>query len=310
MNVLYSLFATPTTSIVCCTCIAAVAISYYILSRAAANKDYDKFQTIHPPSESAVLVTGGNRGIGRGTADYLAARGYTVFITVRKLPFETKNENIHPILLDVTNDNHMAPAVQAAQEILTTKKKKLVAIVNNAGVNPEQEIIVQNKREEKDNKQLVDPSVAEQVFACNVVGIARVTRAFLPLLFKTKDKRIGRIVNIGSYFGSVAGLATLSHVYYEASKFAVEGLSDGMRRNLKNEGILVSLIKPGNIQTDMNPKFGEAGIEVVAKDIYHAIASPNPLSRYYPGTVFGYNCHLLCWAFDVLPTWITDNLNN
>jgi NAD(P)-dependent dehydrogenase (short-subunit alcohol dehydrogenase family) len=270
---------------------------------------YD-FQPAHSPTESAVLITGGSRGIGHATAEYLSARGYTIFITVRKMPQSdesgSSNGKIIPILLDVTNDDHVGPAVLTVTDTLNKSKSslKLVAIVNNAGINPEGDEITRNKKAGKPNdNQLSDPSVAERVFATNVLGVVRVTKAFLPLLSNG-----GRIVHIGSYFGSISGKAGLNHLYYESSKFALEGLSDGMRRSLKAEGISVSLIKPGNIQTEMNQEFGEVGPEVVAKDIYHAIASPSPLPRYYPGLVTGYNCHLLCWIFGVLPTWLTDKL--
>ena len=59
-----------------------------------------------------------------------------------------------------------------------------------------------------------------------------------------------------------------------------------MRRSLRKEGVRVSLVKPGNISTDMNP-FGESSTNEVARDIEHAIASSNPKARYYPGTVKG-----------------------
>merc|ERR1712232_1158667 len=118
----------------------------------------------------------------------------------------------------------------------------------------------------------------------------------------------GRIVNIGSYFGSIAGAVGLNHCYYEASKFALEGMTDNMRRSLKKEGILVSIVKPGNIMTDMNATYGESTTLEVAKDIEHAIASPNPNTRYYPGKVKGYPCRLVCALFEMLPTSLSDSM--
>ena len=148
---------------------------------------------------------------------------------------------------------------------------------------------------------LAEPSVASRVLETNVVGVLRVTRAFLPLLVES-----GRIVNMGSYFGSIAGKTGLGHAAYEASKFALEGVSDNMRRSLTRQH--VSLIKPGNIQTDMNAKFGEVPAVVVARDVQHAIASAQPRARYYPGTVQGMPCRLVCWIFEMLPTSITDRM--
>ena len=117
----------------------------------------------------------------------------------------------------------------------------------------------------------------------------------------------GRVVNIGSYFGSIAGQAGLCHAYYESSKFALEGLSDNMRRSLCKRGIHVSLVKPGNISTDMN-SFGESPSIVVAKDVEHAVSSKRPKPRYYPGKVKGLPVRIVCWIFEMLPTWVTDSL--
>ena len=115
-------------------------------------------------------------------------------------------------------------------------------------------------------------------------------------------------LNIGSYFGSIAGATGLVHCYYEASKFALEGVSDNMRRSLKKEGIRVALVKPGNIQTGMNPKFGEVSMKVVATDILDAIASSAPKARYYPGKVKGYSTKFVCQLYDLLPASMTDRL--
>lgn len=149
---------------------------------------------------------------------------------------------------------------------------------------------------------LADPSVGSRVLETNVIGVGRVTKACLPLLAKE-----GTIVNVGSYFGSIAGAIGLDHCYYEASKFALEGMSDNMRRSLKKEGVRVALVKPGNISTDMN-NVGEVSTKVVAEDIEHAISSPNPRTRYYPGKVKGYSTRFVCWIYEMLPTWVVDKM--
>ena len=159
-------------------------------------------------------------------------------------------------------------------------------------------------KEEKPANVLADPSLSLRVMETNVVGVIRTTRAFLPLLTEN-----GRIINIGSYFGSIAGKTGLGHASYEASKFALEGLSDNMRRSLRTDrNIKVCLIKPGNIQTDMNSVYGEVPADVVAKDIYHAVASSQPRARYYPGKVQGMSCRLVCFIFEMLPSSITDRM--
>lgn len=272
---------------------------------------------VHAPSESAILITGGGRGIGKATAEYLSNQGYTVLVTVRKqadydaLDKNSKDDDnggrILPVILDVTNDAHVQPAVERVQNVLKETNTKLIAIVNNAGINPEGDGMNHYYAEGKTPPSiLAEPSVASRVLETNVVGVVRVTRAFLPLLLTSTNG--GRIINIGSYFGSVAGKGGLAHAAYEASKFALEGLTDNMRRSLQAQNIHVSLIKPGNIQTDMNTLLGEVKADVVAQDIEHAIASPTPRPRYYPGKVKGTPCYLVCFLFEMLPESITDRI--
>jgi NAD(P)-dependent dehydrogenase (short-subunit alcohol dehydrogenase family) len=272
-------------------------------------------------NKSAVLITGSSRGIGKALADVLSQMGYTVFGSVRSESSspsssleectEDKNERhgrIIPVTFDVTSGEQIAKGVLVVEEYLKKKDLQLVAIVNNAGINPEGEAYSKLYFEEgkRPPNLLADPAVAEAVFATNVIGVARVTRAFQPLLVKEKGQ--GRIVLIGSYFGTISGGLGLSHLYYESTKFALEALSDGLRRGLKKEGIAVSLIKPGNIDTDMNRHAGESSTDVVSRDVIHAIESKNPRHRYYPGKVKGYPTRLLCFIFAVLPTWLTDGL--
>ena len=149
---------------------------------------------------------------------------------------------------------------------------------------------------------LSDSSTVSKVLDTNVVGCFRVTRAFMPILKKEK----GRIILIGSYFGSLAGAIGLSHLAYESSKFALEGLADGLRRGLKKEGIRVSLIKPGNIETDMNKSAGEVSADVVSRDVLTALEAKKPKDRYYPGTIKGISSKVLCRVFAILPSWLTD----
>ena len=251
-----------------------------------------KSEPAHDPSISAILISGGRRGIGKATADHLLSLGYHVFVTVRKQWQYEEMEAAakakdgapapHPVLLDVSNDDHTRFAVIRVEKLLKTLDCNLIAIVNNAGINPEGDSMSEVYANGGTPKNvLADTSVATRVLQTNVVGVARVTRAFLRLIPSG-----GRIVNIGSYFGSIAGQAGLWHAYYECSKYALEGFSDNMRRSLRKKGIHVSLVKPGNISTDMN-SFGESPAIVVARDVEHAISSKRPKPRYYPGKVKG-----------------------
>ena len=290
--------------------VAAFAVSTIFLILLALGRK--KSEPAHDPSTSAILISGGRRGIGKATADHLLSLGYHVFVTVRKQWQYEEMEAAakakdgapapHPVLLDVSNDDHTRFAIIRVEKLLKTLDCNLIAVVNNAGINPEgdsmSEVYANGGTPEN---VLADTSVATRVLQTNVVGVARVTRAFLRLIPSG-----GRIVNIGSYFGSIAGQAGLCHAYYECSKYALEGLSDNMRRSLRKNGIHVSLVKPGNISTDMN-SFGESPAIVVARDVEHAISSKRPRPRYYPGKVKGMQVRLVCLVFEMLPTFVTDS---
>jgi NAD(P)-dependent dehydrogenase (short-subunit alcohol dehydrogenase family) len=270
----------------------------------------------HPRAQSAVLITGASRGIGKAIADDLSRLGYTVLGSVRSqssynaIQGEQPKQGggkILPILLDVTNDLHIPDAVASVQTILKDNNLELVGIINNAGINPEgvaYEKAWDGGKGKVPENVLADINVASNVFDTNVIGTFRVTRSFLPLL----KKENGRVILIGSYFGSISGALGLSHLYYESSKFAVEGFADGLRRSLAEEGIAVSLIKPGNIATDMNSVEDAVSPDVVSKAVVHALEAKNPRHRYYPGPVKNYPSWLMCTIFTVLPTWITDKL--
>jgi NAD(P)-dependent dehydrogenase (short-subunit alcohol dehydrogenase family) len=265
--------------------------------------------------KSAVVVTGASRGIGKTIAAHLSLLGYTVFGSVRSQSSydELKRSQsstvpkgiIIPIIFDVTNDEQIAAAVVSIQKICQEKNLQLVGIVNNAGINPEGETLAKLYAEGKDPENaMTDIGTVSRVLDTNVVGCFRVTRAFLPLL--TRDGR-SRVVLVGSYFGTIAGALGLPHLAYETSKFALEGLADGLRRSLRTEKIGVSLIKPGNIQTDMNSEAGETPPLVVSNDVLAALEAKRPSPRYYPGMVKGLPCSSICGFFDYFPTWFTDS---
>lgn len=270
----------------------------------------------------AILLTGASRGIGKTVAAHLSFMGYTVFGSVRsqasydellKLSKDSKGIKgdgaIIPVKFDVTNDKDIAKAVEVVKKQCQEKNLEFVGIISNAGINPEGEryakMIYGEEKKQPDNV-LVDGDTAMQVLDTNVVGCFRVTKAFLPLL----SKEHGRIVLVGSYFGTLAGALGLPHLAYEASKFALEGLADGLRRGLKGDddykNIKVSLIKPGNIQTDMNEFAGESPPVEVSNAILAAVEAKRPNARYYPGMVKGLPCKQLCDFFALFPTFLTD----
>ncbi len=141
-------------------------------------------------------------------------------------------EGFDPIALDVTDSASIAAAANA---VLARFDNQLGAIVNNAGFGLTSAI------------EDAPRSMLRDIFEVNVFGLQELTSRFIPLFRK---QGYGRIVNVSSVLGELslpfAGV-------YSASKFAIEALSDALRRELFDSGVAVSIIQPGPIET----KFSE-----------------------------------------------------
>jgi len=202
-------------------------------------------------------VTGASRGIGKAIANHLAQAEYRVFALarseedLRELSAEAarRGQRIEPIPLDIADDESRRCAVTAIMQ--ATDGYGLDALVNNAGFGqfgPLEEI-----RTEKFRQQL----------EVNVVGLLAMTQSFLPAM---RARHFGTVINISSVAGRVA---TPFMGAYNASKFAVEGLSDTLRLELSPFGVRVVLIAPGPIRSS----FGEAA---------DALSQEDPMSPYAP----------------------------
>jgi NAD(P)-dependent dehydrogenase (short-subunit alcohol dehydrogenase family) len=249
----------------------------------------------------AVLVTGASSGIGEACARRLAGIGFQVFAGVRRDEdaerLRSEIPGVVPVRLDVTDAEAIAAAVREVGEAVGGHG--LQGLVNNAGIAvpaPVEFVPIEDFRRQLD---------------VNLVGQVAVTQAFLALLRTGR----GRIVNIGSIGGRVA-LPLVSG--YIASKFALEGLTDSLRRELRPWGIEVSILEPGTIATPIWEKGtaeGDALIErmpeegrrlyapliaalraasasgaanglapdAVAKDVEHALTARRPRTRYLVG---------------------------
>lgn len=179
----------------------------------------------------SVLISGAGRGIGRATTLRLARAGWTVYATVRQptdgetLVAEAVGGAVHPLTLDVTDDDQIAALPDALPE-------RLDAIVNNAG------IVVSGPLE-----SLSADDLREQ-FEVNVVGAVALTNAVLPRLRAAR----GRIVFVSSLSGIVSTPMTGA---YNASKFALEAIADAWRLELRRWGIEVVLVEPAMTDTDL-----------------------------------------------------------
>ncbi|MDI3420050.1 SDR family NAD(P)-dependent oxidoreductase [Streptomyces luteolus] len=171
------------------------------------------------------LVTGGASGIGRATAELLAARGARV--TVLDLDPSTVTGPLHARRADVTDDGEVRTAVTAAAE----EMGGLDILVNNAGIG------AQGTVEDNDDAQW------QRVLDVNVLGIVRTSRAALPYLRASTG---GVIVNTCS-IAATAGLP--QRALYSASKGAVLSLTLAMAADHVREGVRVNCVNPGTVDT-------------------------------------------------------------
>lgn len=178
---------------------------------------------------STVLITGAGRGIGRAIAVHLAGQGWDVYAGVRKPADGDElvqvSPRITPVVLDITDGDQIG----ALPERLGGR---LDAIVNNAGIvvsGPVEALAIDDLRRQ---------------FDVNLVGQVAVTQAVLPLLRSAH----GRVVFISSISGRVSSPFMGA---YASSKFALEGLADALRVELRPWGIRVCLIEPGSVDTDL-----------------------------------------------------------
>jgi len=212
------------------------------------------------------LITGASSGIGLATAAALADDGWHVVATARnpsgadalgELAAERPSVQIRE--LDVTAVASVTGCVNA----VLAERGAIDLLVNNAGAGHRGTL-----------EQLGDDEF-EKCFAVNFYGVARVTRAVIPGM---RARSSGRIITVTSMNGVVA--MPFSDAY-NAAKFAVEGLMEGLAPVLRNFGIHVSVIEPGPVRTSFLRNAGGRIAEVAADDPYAEL-----LNR-YNGTMAG-----------------------
>ncbi len=253
--------------------------------------------------EKTILITGCSSGIGRQTAAGLAARGYRVFATARHEQdvADLRRQGLETLRLDLDDPVSIRDAVD---NVLAWTHGTLDALFNNAGYG--QPGAVEDLRRDVLRKQ----------FETNLFGVQELTNLIIPVM---RSQGHGRIINNSS----VLGLVALPYRgAYNASKFALEALTDTLRLELRDSGIHVSLIEPGPIVSRFRENACEAykaniditnsphretylGMErrlsgqgdapftltpaAVLKKVIHALESPRPKIRYYvtvPTTLF------------------------
>lgn len=266
-----------------------------------------------------ILISGATSGIGRCAALYLASRGHHVIASGRKaealaeLAAEAtaRGHRLDAVRLDVTDQASIDAACAEAQRL--TEGRGIDALINNAGyghAGPTAETTGEQIRRQ---------------FETNVFGLMALTRAFLPQI----RARRGRILNVSS----IGGRVTFPFFgVYNASKYAVESLSDALRVELAAFGVRVVLIEPGPIRSQFSDtavsavkKFGDpaspyaalferadalkemadkqsADPIVVARAMERALTARRPKARY----VAPWSSKLLLSALKLMPVALSD----
>ncbi|MEY2568026.1 MAG: hypothetical protein QOE35_2555 [Actinomycetota bacterium] len=187
----------------------------------------------------AVLITGCSTGIGRATAERMAAKGWPVYATARRLESikDLADAGCKTLALDVCDEESMRAAVAEVE----SAEGAVYALVNNAGYGQEGAV------------EEVPMDEIRRVFETNVFGLSRLTQLVLPGM---REQGAGRIVNVSSMGGKVS---LPGGGYYHATKHAVEAISDTLRFEVRRFGVHVSVIEPGTIKT----KFGDTATSTV-----------------------------------------------
>ncbi len=266
----------------------------------------------------SILITGCSTGIGYACAHGMKARGWRVLATARKSADieRLEGEGLEVLHLDYRDEKSIA---KCADETLKRTDTRLTALFNNGGYG--------------------QPGAVEDVpmralrlqFETNFFGWHDLTTRLLPAMRK---QGTGRIVQCSSCLGIVS---LKYRGAYNASKFAIEGLSDALRQELTGTGIYVSLIEPGPIATkftdtalanykahidlegsvhaeiykarmaameENRPSKFRLGPEAVLEKLVHAVESPNPHPHYYVTKP----TYMLAWARRLLSTRLMDRV--
>ena len=205
------------------------------------------------------VVTGGTRGIGYAVVETFLKNGATVVLfgsrqeTVDKALAQLKAENAAWPVSGMAPDLTDYAAVQQALETVAKEHGHVDILVNNAGISARESIYE------------YDPAAFEKIMALNVSAVFNACRAVAPIM---KAQGGGNIINTSSMvspYGQPAGVG------YPTSKFAVNGMTRSLARELGRDNIRVNAVAPGVTRTDM--------VAALPKEMLERVAAPIPLGR-------------------------------
>jgi len=212
-----------------------------------------------------IVITGGSTGIGRATAKLAIEKGHKVVITGRTLQslYDTEAAISHENLMIVQSDVSDWSSLQSLQKQVMDKFGKVDVVFANAGFTSGANSFFQGE---------ATPDQWKDMVLTNVYGAAITARTFLPDLINSK----------GSFLltGSVVGRVAVAGRLYSATKWAITGMAESIRKELIGTGVRVGLIEPGAVET---PFWGEGGVpmakvlqpEDVASSVLFAIEQPD-----------------------------------
>ena len=199
------------------------------------------------------LITGGSSGIGEATARILTNNGYIVYVAARsidKMNEKFRNEGINTIKLDLTEDESIINCV----DFIIKEEGRIDVLINNAGFAQMGSI------------EETPMEIGKQHYYINLFGTTHLSKLVIPHMRKNG---FGKIVNISSVGGKIAGPFG---GWYQSSKFAMEGMSDVIRLEVKKFGIDVIILEPGAIKTPMLNSLNNSMLEISGKGPYKSMA--------------------------------------
>ena len=193
--------------------------------------------------DKIIIITGGLKGIGRGLTEYFARLGSTVYAFGRSLPedhetfFSTApfKDHVKFIEADVSNFD----SVKIAVDTVIKDAGKIDVLVNNAGIT-------------KDNLTMrMSEADWDQVIDINLKGTFLMSKAVVRQMM---SQRHGRIINIGSIVGTIGNAGQAN---YAASKAGLIGLTKSLAKEFSSRNVLVNLVAPGYVKTEMTEKLSD-----------------------------------------------------
>lgn len=198
-------------------------------------------------TQQVVLLTGASSGIGKATAAALVSAGFRVVGTSRSASGEVR-DGVHMIACDVTSDTSVAAAVATVMR----DHGRIDVLINNAGFG------IAGAAEESSIPQV------RSLFETNYFGVVRMTNAVLPIM---RAQGHGRILNVGSGLGYIPAPY---NTHYAATKHALEGYSESLDHEVREFGVRVAVIEPGQTKTQFESSTIPADVPLNAYDASRA----------------------------------------